>query len=112
MPNESPSDGIESTEMVLVDNAEPILQSLMLRSSSNASSGGDSSISIVSFPNDQLSSFSETCCSSMISVAVISLSFLLFLRLELPRCRGMLVTASKAATEGEISSDEETLGFL
>lgn len=62
LKTESPSEGMESIDMVLVDRADPMLQSLTLSSSLSAiSSGGERSNSRGLRPSDQLSSFSEPC---------------------------------------------------
>src|SRR5687767_1329020 len=65
--NDSPKEGMESTETVRMDNADPTLLSLMLMSSSMRCSGGVRSISIVPRLRDQLNSFSDTWRSSKMS---------------------------------------------
>lgn len=74
--NESPKEGIESIEMVLVEKVEPSPLSDMLSSSLRKSSVGPNNMSIGLRLSDQLSSFSDTCCPLMISSTVKALSAL------------------------------------
>lgn len=108
---DSSNDGIESMEYVLVDMAEPMLQSLTLSSSSMASWGGERSMSSGLRLRDQLRSFSEPWPQSMTSSTVKDLT----VRRRRRSClgRGISVTARRATSDGEMESGEnESRGRL
>ena len=106
VPNESAREGIDSIDTVRVESADPSVLSLIEMSSSR-SSGALRSRSNGLLLRLRLSSFSDSCARSMMASTVILFSLTI-------RCRrvrwlfngGMLVTASKAATDGGIASGE------
>lgn len=100
---ESPKDGIESAEMVLV-MAEPILAI-----SSSKLSGGDSNRSMgLPLLKVRLSSFSESCrCPLMTSSTVNGVSALRPFFWD-KRRRGISVTARRATMDGESTSEART----
>lgn len=102
---ESPRDGIDSSEIVRVENVDSTVLSLIdISSSSSRSSGALSSNSMGLLPNVKLSAFSDTCACSMIASTVNGLSLDERRKPARRPGGGMLVTASKAATEGGRSS--------
>lgn len=108
LANESPKEGIESIDIVLVEREQPMLHSLTLSSSVMImSSGGDKRTSSGLLLKVQLSSFSEFCWLSIISATVIVFSTRRRLRCSC-RGRGISVTANKAANDGERASGEMT----
>jgi hypothetical protein len=104
--NELLNDGMDSSETARADRKEPGPLPKVDVSSASRSSGAIKRISIGPLLSFKLSSFSDSCALSMIDSTVILFSVLVCRRLRPPFGGGMLVTASSAATEGEMASGE------
>lgn len=107
---ESAREGMDSTDTVRVESADPMLLSDGETSSHSSSSGALNSTSKGLLSNVKLSSFSDSCDRSIMDSTVRRL-----LSLGLRCCRrlrdpfdggGMLVIANRAATDGGMASGE------
>jgi len=100
------SEGADSMEIVRVERRDSEMLSQMDASSASRSSGAIKRISIGPLQSFRLNSFSDSWALSMMSSTVILFSAFVWRRLRAPFEGGMLVTASRAATEAEMGSRE------
>jgi hypothetical protein len=107
--NELLSDGMDSIEIVLFESTDSDMLSQMDVSSDSKSSGAINRISMGPLLSFKLSSFSDSCALPMMDSSVILFSVFVCRRLRVPLGGGMLVTASRAATDAGMASRETSL---